>query len=157
MKIKGQSFFTLFFFAISVFAIIVALTWDLKTALVPILCGSIVGTLSFIQLIKELKGSITGKAQIMDSGFKKETTARETIMGAIQYFGWLLGLYLSILVIGLYPSLVLFVFLYLQSSRKVSVVKSIAIAAVTVGVVYIIINQLAQEALPDPWIYKLLF
>ena len=156
MKIKGQSFFTLFFFAISLFAIIIALTWDYKTALVPILCGSIVGTLSLIQFIREVKGSITRK-QIMDSGFRKETTARESILGAIQYFGWLLGLYLSILVIGLYPSLALFVFLYLQSSRKVSVAKSVAMAGVTVGVVYMIISQLAQEVLPDPWIYRLLF
>ena len=157
MKIKGQSFFTLFFFAISLSAIIIALTWDYKTALVPILCGGIVGTLSFIQFIKEVKGSITGKTQIMDSGFKKETTAKQSILGAIQYFGWLLGLYLSILVIGLYPSLALFVFLYLQSSGKVSVVKSIAMAAVTVGVVYMIISQLAQEVLPDPLVYRLLF
>ncbi len=157
MKIKGQSFFTLFFVAISLFATVYSLNWDYKTALVPILCAGVVCILSLIQLVRELKGSITRKAQIMDSGFKKETTARQSILGAIQYFGWLLGLYLSILVIGLYPSLALFVFLYLQSSRKVSVVKSIAMAAVTVGVVYIIIDQLAQEALPDPWIYKLLF
>ncbi|MFB3886307.1 MAG: hypothetical protein ACE144_13870 [Thermodesulfobacteriota bacterium] len=155
MKIKGQSFFTLFFVVISAFAIIVALTWDYKTALVPILCGLIVGTLSFIQFIKEIRGT-TGKAQIMDSGFKKETTTRQSILGAVQYFGWLLGLYLSILVIGLYPSLALFVFLYLQSSRKVGVVKSIVVAGVIVGVVYVIISQLAQEVLPDPWIYRLL-
>lgn len=157
MKIRGQSFFTIFFVAISLFATVYSLNWDYKTALVPFLCGGTVCILSFIQLVKELKGSKTGKTQIMDSGFKKETTARQSILGAIQYFGWLLGLYLSILIIGLYPSLALFVFLYLQSSRKVNVVKSITMAVVTVGVVYIIINQLAQETLSDPWVYKLLF
>ena len=156
MKIKGQSYFTLFFVATSLFAIIVALTWDFKTAVVPFLCGGIVFVLSLIQFVKEVRGIKTDK-QIMDSGFKKETTARQSILGAIQYFGWLLGLYLTILVIGLYPSLALFVFLYLQLSRKVSVAKSIAMAAVTVGVVYLIIDQLAQESLPDPFIYRLFF
>jgi len=156
MRIKEQSFFTAFFVGISLFAIIVALNWDFKTALVPILCGGIVCILSLIQLVKELKGTKADK-QIMDSGFKQETTVREINWGAIRYFGWLVGLYLSILIIGLYPSLALFVFLYLRASRHVGVVRCVTMAVVTAGIVYIIINQLAQQTLPDPWLYRLLF
>jgi hypothetical protein len=67
------------------------------------------------------------------------------------------GLYLSIYIIGLYTSIGLFVFLYLLASREVSAAKSIVFAAGIVGVVYIIINEVAEEALPDPLLYKLLF
>jgi hypothetical protein len=48
------------------------------------------------------------------------------------------------------------VLLYLLASREVSAAKSIVVAAVIVGVVYIIINEVAQEALPDPLLYRLL-
>lgn len=154
MKIKAQSFFTIFFVAVSLFAVVVALHWDFKTALVPVLCGGIVCILSFIQVMKELKGSKTDK-QIMDSGFKQETTVREINWGAIRYFGWLVGLYLSILIIGLYPSLALFVFLYLLASRQVSIVSCGTMAVVVAGIVYLIISQLAQHTLPDPWLYRL--
>ena len=94
----------------------------------------------------------------MDSGFDKDkSTERENIAGAIKYFGILGGLYLSIYIIGLYTSIGLFVFLYLLASREVSAAKSIVFAAGIVGVVYIIINEVAEEALPDPLLYKLLF
>ena len=59
-------------------------------------------------------------------------------------------------IIGIYPSIGLFVLLYLLASREVSAAKSIVVAAVIVGVVYIIINEVAQEALPDPLLYRLL-
>ena len=79
------------------------------------------------------------------------------MVGAIKYFGILGALFISIYIIGLYPSIGLFVVLYLLASREVSAAKSIVCAAVIVGVVYIIINEVAQEALPDPLLYKLLF
>ncbi len=114
--------------------------------------------LCVLQLIKELRGSETQSSQIMDTGFDKDkSTERENIVSAIKYFGILGGLYISIYIIGLYLSIGLFVILYLLASREVSVAKSTMFAAVIVGVVYIIIEEVAQEALPDPLLYRLLF
>jgi len=94
----------------------------------------------------------------MDLGFDKDkSTERENMLGAIRYFGILGGLYISIYIIGLYPSIGLFVLLYLLASRQVSAAKSIVVVAVIVGIVYIIINQVAQEEMPDPLLYRLLF
>ena len=78
------------------------------------------------------------------------------MVGAIKYFGILVGLYISIYIIGIYPSIGLFVVLYLLASGEVSAAKSILVAAAIVGVVYFIINEVAQEALPDPLVYRLL-
>ena len=140
-------------FAAGVYAFV---KWDFKTALVPVLCGAAIFILCFFQLMKELKGE-TKSTQIMDSGFDKDkSTERENLLSAIKYFGILGALYISIYIIGIYPSIGLFVLLYLLASREVSAAKSIIVAAVIVGVVYIIINEVAQEALPDPLLYRLL-
>ena len=158
MKINRESHFTISMMAISFAAAVYAfMKWDFKTAVVPVLCGGVIFILCFFQLIKELKGGETKSSQIMDSGFDKDkSTERENLMGAIKYFGILGGLYISIYIIGIYPSIGLFVLLYLLASREVSTAKSIVVAAVIVGVVYIIINEVAQEALPDPLLYRLL-
>ena len=159
MKINSDSYFTIAMLSVSFAAGAYALMkWDFKTALVPVVCGGAIFVLCFFQLIKELKGGETKSSQIMDSGFDKDkSTERENMVGAIKYFGILGGLFISIYIIGLYPSIGLFVILYLLASREVSAAKSIAFAAVIVGVVYVIINEVAQEALPDPLLYKLLF
>jgi len=159
MKIKRESYFTISLIVISFAASTYALTkWDFKTALVPGLCGGAIFILCFLQLIKELKGGETKSSQIMDSGFdKNKSTERENIVGAIKYFGILGGLYISIYIIGLYSSIGFFVFLYLLASREVSVPKCLVFAAVIVGVVYMIINEVAQETLPDPVLYNWLF
>jgi hypothetical protein len=157
MKIKRESQFTLALMAVSFAAAVYALTkWDFKTALVPVLCGAAIFILCFFQLMKELKGGETKSTQIMDSGFDKDkSTERENLLSAVKYFGILGALYISIYIIGIYPSIGLFVLLYLLASREVSAAKSIIVAAVVVGVVYIIINEVAQEALPDPLLYRL--
>jgi phosphoglycerol transferase MdoB-like AlkP superfamily enzyme len=159
MKLTNESYFTIALMAVSFFAGVYAfMHWDFKTALVPVLCGGVIFILCLFQFIRELKGSETKSSQIMDSGFDKDkSTERENIAGAIKYFGILGGLYLSIYIIGLYTSIGLFVFLYLLASREVSAAKSKVFAAGIVGVVYIIINEVAEEALPDPLLYKLLF
>ena len=157
MKINRESQFTLALMAVSFAAAAYALMkWDFKTALVPVLCGAAIFILCFFQLMKELKGE-TKSTQIMDSGFDKDkSTERENLLSAMKYFGILGALYISIYIIGIYPSIGLFVLLYLLASREVSAAKSIIVAAVVVGVVYIIINEVAQEALPDPLLYRLL-
>jgi hypothetical protein len=94
----------------------------------------------------------------MDTGFDTDkSTERENMLGAIKYFGILVAIYISIYIIGIYPSIALFAVLYLLASGEVSLVKSAAFAAAVVGVVYLIINEIAQEALPDPLLYRLLF
>lgn len=156
MKIKRESHFTVAMMFVSFAAGLYAfMNWDFKTALVPVLCGGAIFILCFFQFIKELKGGETRTSQIMDSGFDKDkSTERENILGAIKYFGVLGGLYISIYIIGIYPSIGLFVVIYLLASREVSAAKSIVVAAVIVGIVYIIINEVAQEALPDPLLYR---
>jgi len=157
MKFKGQSVVTIIFMIISSFAAVVALEWDFKTALAPFSCAVVAFILSSALLVKELKGTKTGNAQIMDVGFRKDVPARQVMLGSVQYFGWLVAVYIGILVIGMYPSFLLFVFLYLQMSRKVGVVVSVVLAGATAAVAYIVVSQIAQVALPEPYLYRLLF
>jgi hypothetical protein len=158
MKIKNESYFTILMMAISFAAAAYAMTqWDFKTAVVPALCSGGTFILCSFQLFRELRGKKTKTAQIMDTGFDKDkTTERENMVGAIKYFAILAGLFISIYIIGIYPSIGLFVVLYLLASGEVSAVKSIVVAAAIVGVVYFIISEVAQEALPDPLLYRLL-
>ena len=158
MKINHESYFTIFMMVISFAAAAYAFTqWDFKTAVVPVLCGGGAFILCSFQLLRELRGKKTKTAQIMDTGFDKDnSTERENRVGAIKYFGILVGLYISIYIIGIYPSIGLFVILYLLASGEVSAAKSILVAASIVGVVYFIISEVAQEALPDPLLYRLL-
>jgi hypothetical protein len=159
MKFNRESYFTILMMAISFSAGFYAFVkWDFKTALVPVLCGAVIFILCFFQLFKELKGSETKGSQIMDTGFDKDkSTERENIVGAIKYFGILGGIFIGIYMIGLYLSIGLFVLLYLLASREVSGAKSMVFAVVIVGVAYFIINEVAQETLPDPLLYRLLF
>jgi len=157
MRLKGKSLLTAFFMIVCLFAVMVSLKWDWATGLLPILCGGAGFLLSAVQLVTELKETKKEDTRIMDTGYKKEMTDREIILGGLKYLGWLMGVYLGILIIGLYPSLILFIILYLQASRKVSVVVTLVWTAATVGVVYFIMTQIAQGMLPDPLLYRLLF
>ena len=57
----------------------------------------------------------------MDTGFDTDkTTERENMLGAIKYFAILVGLFISIYIIGIYASIGLFVVLYLLASGEVS-------------------------------------
>jgi hypothetical protein len=160
MKINNESYFAIFMMVISGAAAVYALAnWDFKSALVPALCGGGTFVLCSFQLFRELKGKKTKKsAQIMDTGFDTDKSSeRENMLGAIKYFGILGAIFISIYIIGIYPSIGLFVLLYLLASGGVSLAKAAAFAAAVVGVVYIIINEIAQEALPDPLLYRWLF
>jgi hypothetical protein len=158
MKINNESYFTIFMMVISFAAAAYAITqWDFKSAVVPAICGCGTFVLCSFQLFRELRGTKTNSAQIMDTGFDKDkSTERENMLGAIKYFGILVALYISIYIIGIYPSIGLFVFIYLLASGQVSAAKSIVFAAAIVGVVYFIVSEVAQEALPDPLLYRLL-
>jgi hypothetical protein len=159
MKINNESYFTIFMMVISFAAAVYGIVnWDFKSALVPAICGGGTFILCFFQLFRELKGKKTKSAQIMDTGFDTDkSTERENMLGAIKYFGILGAIYISINIIGIYPSIGLFVLLYLLASGEVNLAKSAAFAAAVVGVVYIIINEITQEALPDPLLYRWLF
>ena len=157
MKINNESYFTIFMMVISFAAAAYAIVqWDFKTAVVPAICGAGIFVLCSFELFRELRGKKMNSAQIMDTGFDKDkSTERENMLGAMKYFGILVALYISIYIIGLYPSLGLFVFTYLLASGQVSASKSMIFAAAIVGVVYFIVGEIAQEALPDPLLYRL--
>lgn len=163
MKFKLRSVVTIVFMAASIFTVVESLNWNWRTGLVPGGCGAVAFVLSSLQLLDELKET-KGKSKkngikdrIMDTGYRVGTTSRELGMGAMRYFAWLAGIYIGIGVIGLIPSYLLFIFLYLKMSRKVKLHMCIFMSLVTCAAMYIIIVYVAHEFLPESLVERLLF
>ena len=143
--------FTLFILLLLSWAVYVAREWSLRASIIVLLLGSVGVILSLVQLISDLVPKRAGSADPEGIAFDAPALKSESRWGNLEIWGWILGLYAAIHLIGFPAAVLLFVFAYARiygGTWRLSLI----LAAVGWGFLY----GLFEEILHVPWPESLL-
>jgi TctA family transporter len=148
-KFDFASLFTLLFFVIFAGAVFTARDWQLQARLFPWVVGFPILALCTYQLFKDLfvRTEASDEAEalgFMDLPVDRSVPVSIVIQRALNIFGWILGLFAMIWLIGFVVSVPLFVLLYLilQAREKtwIAIVYMIGMLAFIIGVFHVILS-----------------
>ena len=135
-KLKPSSYFLIAIIAIMIFVVIYSFTLQtVKLRTLPLIVSSFILLMSIIELRNEIarnSKSIEAKKGMEHEGTGKEVT---NVKGFFIAFGWLVGLFAGISLIGFLPGIALFMISFLKVNR-VSWLVSIISTAIMTGVFY---------------------
>ncbi len=157
MNFQRQSYFTLGLLAIMLATVIYALRWPLRTNILILLIGGTAVILLTIQLCKEVfsKESSKEKSSGMDVVVDESQKGKEAIKRILVFWGWLVGLFFGIWLIGFPAAVTLFAFLYplLNGSRWYW---SLFIAMLCLIITYGLFEMVMHAPWPEPFLLKLI-
>ncbi len=147
-KFNFAALFTLVFFAIFALLVFTARDWQIQARMFPWAIGVPVLILTSIQLFKDFfvreEASADDQLGFMDLPVDRSVPVSTVISRAANTFGWILGLFATIFLIGFVVSVPLFVLLYLtlQAREKpwIAVAYSVGMLAFIVGVFHVILS-----------------
>jgi len=146
--------FTFIVGLVPVMALIIAKDWPVRASIVILFLGSIGVVLGLVQLVFDYKG-LRQRADAQRPTFDVEALQHEGRWGSLEIWGWLLGLFAAIHLIGFLAALPLFVFLYAKvyGARWTT---AVILAAATLGFLYGVFEQVLHVPWPEP-LLRLLF
>lgn len=148
-RLNFASLFTLLFFLIFAFGVFTAREWQIQARLFPWAVGIPALVLCVIQLFSDLfiRRETSGSDEaigFMDLPVDRSVPLSIVFSRAVNTFGWVIGLFVTIWLIGFVISVPLFVFLYLvlQAREKlwVGFVYSVVMLAFIIGVFHLILS-----------------
>ncbi len=154
MRFQARILFTIFVVVISFYAVFTSRNWPLGTGLFPWFIGIPVFVLALVQLALDLyrasrpedgKNTETGDLQV-DWSLDNRIVARK----AMNYFGWLLGLFFGVWLFGFFISIPLFSLFYLRFQAGEGWILS---TSLTLGACVFLVglfDQLLHIAWPQP-------
>jgi len=162
---RPTDLFYVFFIGLIVVMMSEAVTWNFSARLVPVIVGSLALGFATISLLIQVfrrpelqekptvvEGEATASQQMrihmdLSTDHLSEITLRLVLTRAATFFGWLLLLMLSMYLIGLIPSIPLFVIAYMHFENREPWKIMIPMAVGLTIFVYIVFDQL----LTIPW------
>lgn len=146
-----KSLFTLFILLLLSWAIYVAKDWSLRASIIILVLGSVGVVLTLVQLIIDVVPKWAALGEPEGIAFDAPALKSESRWGNLEIWGWILGLYAAIHLIGFPAAVPLFVFAYAMTYGA-SWRLSLTLAAVGWGFVY----SLFEKILHVPWPESLL-
>jgi hypothetical protein len=149
MKLKANpgALFTLIILLLMVGLVVTAKQWQYQARLFPWTIGIPTMLLCFLQLGMDLfrsKNEDEDVAGMMDLPVDRSVPVAVVIRRAVNIFGWIFGLFLSIAIIGFILSVPLFLLLYLsiqaRESWKVSVAYMVVMMVFMIGVFEMVLH-----------------
>ena len=140
---------------IAIWVVISALKWPMKTAIFPIIIGSVVFLLAVTELcftLFEKKG--TEKTETMDFQLSKDIDQALANRRTLSIFAWIIGFFFLILLLGVPIALPLFMFLYLKLSGKEGWRISIGLTAVVWVCFYFLFIWFLRTQFLSGWIQQ---
>jgi len=138
-------------------AVIYALRWPFRTNIIILLLGGAAVILLTVQLYKEVfsKESSKEKSSGMDVVVDESQKGKEATKRILVFWGWLVGLFLGIWLIGFPVAVPLFAFLYpqLNGSRWYW---SLFIALLCLFFTYGLFEMVIHAPWPEPFILRLI-
>ncbi len=136
---------------ISAWAVVSAMHWPWKAALFPLVLGIPVFCLAAAEVLWVLLGS-TSQNPLMDvqpSADLPEKVTRSRMLVAI---GWMLGLFVAVVLLGFPIAVPLFVFLYVKLQGREGWGLSLVFTLVVWGIFYGLFDRLLHLPFPAGWI-----
>ena len=145
--INPGAYFTVFVLLLMVGLVVTAKQWQYQARLFPWTIGIPTMLLCFLQLGLDLFRNKNGDedvAGMMDLPVDRSVPVAVVIQRAVNIFGWIFGLYVSIWIIGFILSVPLFLLLYLSiqagESWKVSVSYTVVMLVFMIGVFEMVLH-----------------
>jgi hypothetical protein len=158
VKLKPHEAFTLVIGLIFAGAVLVSLGWSLRASVIILVLGGIAVVLAMVQLALDLRsrsgGGHTQERPAFDVPIAELSDPRLARRRVLEIWGWLLGLFAAIHVIGFLVAVPLFVVTYSKLYRA-SWFVSVALAAVAWGFLYGLFDQVMHVPWPDPLLWRL--
>ncbi len=161
IKFSGQHAMTLCLALISIGVIVSALRWPFKTALFPVIIGGCALILALAELsmsVYETTGGRTKKKkqEAMDFKFSEDIDPAVAKRRTWTAFGWIIGFFFLIVLLGFVIGIPLYVFLYLRFHGRESWLVSILM---TVGAWFFfwgLFIWLLDTPMPEGWVFRAL-
>ena len=122
MSFQPRMIFTLGVMVVAAYAVYASRDWSLGTGLFPWFVGIPVLVLAVIQMIldsyQSFRRSEAGPIETGDLQVDMSMGMGEVARKALGFFGWLLGLFFGIIILGFFISIPLFTLLYLKYQAK---------------------------------------
>jgi len=144
-----KSLFTLFVLLLLSWALYIAKDWPLRASIIILVLGSAGVGLSLVQLIFDLVSKRAGAAESEGIAFDAPALKPESPWGKLEIWGWILGFYAAILLIGFPAATPIFVFAYTKGYGA-SWGLSLTLAALGWGFLYGIFEKLLHVPWPKP-------
>lgn len=144
--------FSLFVLFVLAGAVLAAWQWTLRASLIVLVLGGVGVVLAVLQVVSEFKTA--GEPPRAGAGIAFETPRLESNdrWGNLEIWGWMLGFFAAVHLIGFLTTIPVFVFVY-SKIYGASWVTSLALSIFCWGFVYGIFEQLMHV----PWPKALLF
>ena len=156
VRYSGKALIIFLLGVIGVWTIISAQKWPLKSALFPL----VIGSLTFLMAIAELFFVLFGKEEkeeeptVIDFTLHKGTEQKLANRRTISIFLWMLGFFALILLIGFPLATLLFIFLYLKLEAKQGWLISFGITAAICTCFFMVYVWLLENPFLEGWIYE---
>lgn len=109
-----KSLFTLFILLLLSWAIYIAKDWTLRASIIILVLGSVGVVLALVQLGFDLVSHGAGADESAGIAFDAPALKPESRWGNLEIWGWILGFYVTIYLIGFPVAIPLFVFAYVK-------------------------------------------
>ncbi len=159
MKFKPSVLLTLFFLAVSLGAILTALSWSPRASAGVFLACGFAFPLCLVQLWRGLRVKVkdTGKgpAVVVDVPLDFGPDSDKAQVRSLTSWAWVLGLLGAIWLVGFHLALPLYVFLY-SKVHGAKWVLSLGMAAGIFGVLYGVFNKVLMITFLEPFLWQLM-
>lgn len=137
------------------FAVLTAWSWPLRASIIVLTLGGVGLALALIQLILDLTparpGSPAGRGAVLDT----PEVGSGSRWGTLEIWGWMVGFFLAIHIVGFMAAAALFTFAYAKIyGAKWGV--ALALSAIAWGFLYGIFEKILHVPWPEP-LLKILF
>ena len=150
-----KSLFTLLILLLLSWAVYIAKDWPLRASIIILVLGSVGIVLSLVQLISDLISKTASAEESEGIAFDAPALKPEGRWGNLEIWGWILGLYVAIHVIGFPAAVPLFVLAYAKVYGAGWGV-SLILAALGGGFLYGIFERLLHVPWPAPLLWSLI-
>ena len=146
--------FTLFIGIVLAGAMQVSLEWPVRASIIILVLGAIGLALILVQFVSDIKNAVSGKSSVT---LTMEAPAAETDSrwGNLEIWGWILGFFAAIHIVGFLAAVPLFVFSYTKSYGG-GWLLSAALGAMSWGFVYFLFDVLLHVPWPEPLIVSIM-
>ncbi len=136
---------------ISAWAVVSAMHWPWKAALFPLVLGIPVFCMAAAEVLWTLFGSTT-RGEVMDFQLSSHLPDKVTRSRMLVAIGWMLGLFVAVVLLGFPIAVPLFVFLYVKLQGREGWRLSLVFTLVVWGIFYGLFDRLLHLPFPAGWI-----
>lgn len=153
MRIRASWLLSLCIMALAAWAVLTATAWPWKAALFPLVIGIPIFCLAGAELLLGLfRPDTEGRGRAVDFQLSGHLPAELALKRTLAIFGWILGFFFAILLVGFPVAVPLFVFCYLKAQGREGWVRSAILTLLAWAFFYGLFIHLLHLPFPAGWI-----